>query len=286
MMGKEASIYRDWRSVAVAAWGASILLGMVCSGAAVASHAAGKLLVTGSGTMTPLIRDIAKRYEALHPGVKIEVRSGGSGRGISDIRTGKADIGMVSRALSDKEGNLTGFPIARDGVALVVHKDNPVKALTSRQIADIYAGRITNWKQVGGRDAAIAVFAAESGRSTSELFTQFLEISYSNIRAHQVLGDNPSRIRAVSENPSGIVFMSVGEAERTAQAGAPIRLLPMEGVPASSKTIRSGDYPIARALSLVTRDLPIGLAKEFITFSLSPQVADLLVKHDFVPYRD
>ncbi|MBI2311400.1 MAG: phosphate ABC transporter substrate-binding protein [Betaproteobacteria bacterium] len=277
---------RNWSSATVAALATFILLGLGCPGAAVASHTAGKLLITGSGTMTPLIRDIAKRYEAVHPGVRIEIQSGGSGRGLSDARTGKADIGMVSRALSDRESDLTGFPIARDGVALVVHKDNPVRALTNRQVADIYTGRITNWKQVGGRDAAIAVFAAESGRSTSELFTQFFEISYADIRAHQVLGDNPSRIRAISENPSGIVFMSVGEAERTAQAGAPIKLLPMEGVLATSKTIRSGDYPIARALSLVTKSLPTGLAKEFVNFCLSPQVADLIIKHDFVPYQD
>lgn len=277
-------MYRGLRSVTAAVWGVWILLGMGGFGAAVASHATGKLVVTGSGTMTPLVRAIAKRYETLHPGVRIDVRSGGSSRGIGDARTGKADIGMVSRALS--EGDLASFPIARDGVALVVHKDNPVAALTTRQIKDIYTGRITNWKQAGGRDAAIAVFAAEPGRSTSELFTQFLEISYADIRAHQVLGNNPGRIRAVSENPGGIVFMSVGEAERTAQAGAPIKLLPMEGVPASSKTILSGDDPIARALTLVTRGLPTGLAKEFISFALSPQVADLVIRHDFVPYQD
>lgn len=285
-MNGETSMYLNWPLATIAALGTVILLVMGCPGAAFPSHTSGKLLITGSGTMTPLIREIAKRYEALHPGVKIEVQSGGSSRGISDARTGKADIGMASRALSDKESDLNGFPIARDGVALVLHKDNPVSALSARQIAEIYTGRITNWKQVGGRDAAIAVFAAEPGRSTSELFTQFFEIRYADIRAHQVLGDNPSRIRAVSENPSGIVFMSVGESERTAQAGAPIKLLPMEGVPASSKTIRSGNYPIARALSLVTRELPTGLAKEFISYSLSPQVTNLVIGHDFVPYQD
>jgi len=236
--------------------------------------------------MAPLMKEIAARFETLHPGVRVEVKGGGSGRGISDAREGKADIGMCSRALTDREKDLQGFPIARDGVCLILHASNPVSALKSRQIADIYTGKVTNWKAVGGRDARIAVLTPAMTYSSTELFTTFFAISYSDIKTHQQVGDNATRITSLVANPDAITFVSVGEAERRAQAGAPIKLLPIDGVAASSKNIRSGNFPISRPLTLVTRGLPTGLAKQFIEFSLSSQVSDLVLAHDFVSYLD
>ena len=96
---------------------------------------------------------------------------GGSGRGISDARQGKADIGMVSRAPGESERDLSGLPIARDGVAIIGHKDNPVSALSDRQLLDIYSGKIANWRQVGGRDALLHVLAGppEGGSNCSAI---------------------------------------------------------------------------------------------------------------------
>lgn len=248
--------------------------------------AGGRLLLTGSSTMTPLMTEIGRRFEGLHPGVKVEVQSGGSGRGIADIRQGKTDIGMVSHALTDKEDDLYGFPIARDGVCLIVHRENPIRTLSDRQVVDIYTGRIANWRKVGGRDAPVVVLNAREGYGSVDLFTGYFKLKYESIKARQIVGDNRNRIRAVSDNPNAIVYVSVGEAERKAEAGAPIKLLPVGGVAATSGNIRSGNFPISRPLTLVTKSLPTGLAKEFIEFSLSSQVSDIILTHDFVPYRD
>jgi phosphate transport system substrate-binding protein len=141
---------------------------------------------------------------------------------------------MVSRALSDRERDLQGFPIARDGVAIVVHKDNPVRALTNQQIRDIYTGRTTRWISVGGADAAIAVVSRQEGRGSSDLFTDYFDLEYGEIRAQLVAGDNASALTAVADRPEAIVYVSVGEAEQRAQAGAPLRLLSLDGVEASS----------------------------------------------------
>lgn len=275
----------------------ALFLGLGCSGAsayegtgkkaaASSGKLAGKLVITGSGTMAPMVAEIAKRFQRLHPEVQIDVQAGGSGRGLSDARQGKADIGMVSRALTEEEGDVYGYPIARDGICMVVHKDNPVQTLTSQQVVKIYTGKIANWKKVGGKDTPIAVMNAEAGRSSAELFTHYFDVKYDDVKAQRVLGDNPARIKAIAENPEAIIYMSVGEAERSAQAGAPIKLLPLDGVAATSKNIRSGNFPISRALTLVSKELPKGLVKEFINFSLSPQVTEIIVKHDFVPYLD
>lgn len=247
---------------------------------------AGKLLITGSSTMAPMVAEIARRFQSLHPGVQIEVQMGGSGRGISDARLGKADIGMASRALTDEESALYNVAMARDGVCLIVHKDNPVRSLTDRQVADIYTGKITNWSKVGGRDAPIVVMAARGEAGSNELFTHFFKLKYSDMKAQRVLGDNLTRVKALLENPNGIAYISVGEAERQALAGVPIKLVPVAGVAATSRNIRSGDFPLSRPLTLVTRELPKGLPKAFIDFALSPEVTDIIRKYDFVPYLD
>lgn len=246
----------------------------------------GTLLLTGSSTMAPLMKEIGKRFREIHPAVRVEVQAGGSGRGIGDAREGKAQVGMVSRALTDKERDLYGFPIARDGVCIVVHSSNPVRKLTDRQVVDIYTGRIANWKAVGGRNAPITVLNPKQGYGSAELFSHYFNIRSTDIRAHREVGDNPTRIKAVTEDPNAVTYVSIGEAERKAQTGSPIKLLPMDGVPATNRNILSGNFPIFRPLTLVTKTLPTGLAKAFIEFSLSSQVTDLILAHDFVPYMD
>ena len=246
----------------------------------------GRLLLTGSSTMAPLMKEIGKRFQSLHAGVQVEVQAGGSGRGINDARLGKADIGMASRALTDKERDLYAFPIARDGVCVIIHMNNRVKALSDSQVADIFTGRTSNWKKVGGPEAPIIVLAAAERYSSTELFTHYFGLKYSDVKAHQTVGDNPTRIRAVVENPRSICYVSIGEAEREARAGAPIKLLPVDGVAATSRNVATSNFPISRPLTLVTKNLPAGLVKEFIEFSLSSQVFDLIPAFDFIPYSD
>lgn len=247
---------------------------------------ASRLLLSGSTTMAPLLVEVAKRFETLHPGIRIEVLMGGSGRGISDTRQGKSDIGMVSRTLGEGERDLHAMPIGRDGVAVIVHKDNPVAALTDRQLVDIYTGKTANWRQVGGRDAPLHVLAAPPEGGSSELISQYLQLPYDQIKAQRRVGPNAERNAAVAGDPQAIIWTSVGEAERGVRAGLPIKLLAVGGVTASSKNIRNGDYPISRPLSLVTRGAPTGTARTFVEFCVSSQITDLILAFDFVPYLD
>lgn len=266
-------------------WSRAVIAFCIAAGANAQSNQH-QLRIAGSSTMAPLVAAIAQRFHASHPKVEIQVESGGSGRGLADARAGKVDIGMVSRALGDADRDLYSLPIGRDGVAVVVHGSNPVRALSPRQVADIYTGKIHNWKQVGGRDAPIVVIKSEEKRSSSELFTHYFQLHYADLKSQMVAGDNAERIGLMLKHPNAILYMSVGEAERNAQKGVPLKLLPVEGIAATSRAIRSGDYPIARALTLVTRGTPSGLVKRFIEFAASAQVSDLVVAHDFVPYLD
>lgn len=246
----------------------------------------GRLLITGSSTMCPLVAEIGKLFQSLHPEVQIEVQCGGSGRGISDAREGKADIGMASRTLTEKEKDLYSFPIARDGISVIVRKDNPVKSLSDKQVADIYTGKITNWKAVGGVDAPITVVNPPKGYSSVELFTHYFKIEYDDVKAAVIAGDNPERIKAVVKDTNAIAYTSAGEAERTAKAGAPIKQLPFNNVMPTDRNIITGNYPITRPLTLVTKNLPSGMVKAFIEFCLSPAVVEVIERYDFVPYED
>ncbi len=242
-----------------------------------------KLVLTGSSTVAPLASEIAKRYEAEHPDVRIDVQSGGSSRGIADARQGAADIGLVSRQLKDSEQDLQAFTVAQDGVSVILHKENPMSQLSDQQVAAIYTKKVTNWKDLGGQDAPITVVNKAEGRSTLELFAQYFKLEPKDIKADVVIGDNEQGIKTVTGNPNAIGYVSIGSAEYSATHGSPIKLLPVKGIAASIANVTNEKFPISRPLNLVTKTTPTGLQKEFIEFARSPKVQDIVKQQYFVP---
>jgi len=264
-----------------------LLLAMLGGGCESSTGASGrtapdKLVVTGSSTVAPLASEIARRYEKLHPNVRIDVQTGGSSRGVADARKGLADIGMVSRALYEEEQDLHSFTIAQDGVCLIVHSSNPIETLSTKQVVAVYSGKITNWKDLGGDDGPIVVVNKAEGRSTLELFLHHFHLKNSDVKAEIVIGDNQQGIKTVTGNPQAIGYVSIGAAQYEAEQGAPLRLLPLEGSAATIDNVRSGQFPLSRPLNLVTLKEPIGLAKSFIDFAQSDEVQDLRAAQYFV----
>lgn len=242
-----------------------------------------KLVLTGSSTVAPLALEIGKRFEQHNPGVRVDVQSGGSSRGVADAGSGLADIGMVSRALKPEENNLVAYTIAMDGVGVILHSKNPLQSLTDEQIKAIYTGQITNWKELGGQDMRITVVNKAEGRSTLELFLHHFKLKNSEIKARVVIGDNPQGIKTVAGNPGAIGYVSVGAAEYEAAQGTPVKLLPMAGVAATVANVRAGRFPLSRPLNLVTQGEANGLAKRFLDFAGSNAVHDLVEAQFFVP---
>ncbi|MDD5460225.1 MAG: phosphate ABC transporter substrate-binding protein [Methylococcales bacterium] len=242
-----------------------------------------KLVLTGSSTIAPLAAEIGKRFESFHSNVRVDVQTGGSSRGISDARAGLANIGMASRGLKEDEKDLLNFTIALDGVSIILNKSNPVNALDKQQIIDIYTGKIANWKEVGGNDAAITVVSKAEGRSTLELFLHYFSLKNTDIKPQVIIGDNQQGIKTVAGNPDAIGYVSVGAAEYEAGQGAVIKLLPLAGIAASVENVRNRSFPLSRPLNLVTRGEPGGVARQFIDFASSPQVNDLIEAQFFVP---
>ncbi len=242
-----------------------------------------RLVLTGSSTVAPLAAEIGRRFEALHSNVRVDVQTGGSSRGINDVRSGLADIGMASRALKENESGLFSFTIATDGIGMIVNRANPVTALDRQQIIDIYTGKITDWQAVGGNADPITVVNKAEGHSTLELFLHHFDLQNSAVKAHVIIGDNQQGIKTVAGNPDAIGYVSIGSAEYEAQHDAAIKLLPLDGVAASVENVQNGAFPLARPLNLVTRSEPAGIIKAFIEFARSRQVDDLVMAQYFVP---
>lgn len=249
---------------------------------ATANALSGQLTLTGSSTVAPLAAEIGKRFESLHPGVRVDVQTGGSSRGIADARRGSADIGMASRALKPDETDLAAHTIALDGISLIVQKDNPIRELDDAQVVAIYRGEIGNWKDVGGVDAPITVVNKAEGRSTLELFLAHYQLDNADIKASIVIGDNAQGILTAASNPHAIGYVSIGTAAFEAAQGTAIKLLPMAGIAPSLDTVRDGSFPLSRPLNLVTHGEVSPLGQAFIDFAMSPAVNDLIEAEYFV----
>lgn len=248
-------------------------------------QAAETLVLTGSSTVAPLVAEMGKQFEMSRPGTRIDVQTGGTSRGIRDARQGLAHIGLVSRSLSDTERDLIAYPIALDGIAMIVHKSNPIRELSRQQIVDIYTGKITDWSELGWTKGTIVVENKAEGRSTLELFLQYFKLPAADIRAAVIVGDNQEAIKIVAGNPRAVGYVSIGSAVYEAEIGTPIRPLPMDGVAPSIEAVKNLSFPITRELNLITKNQPSGTAKEFIAFAQSDDVRNIVKDYFFVPYR-
>jgi phosphate transport system substrate-binding protein len=260
---------------------AALLLAGACTGCRPPARSVSNIVLTGSGGMTPLMREIGQRFETAHPDVHVDVQAVGSTRGVTDARQGLADIGMVARPLKPDESSLHAVPIARDGMCLIVHRTNPVTKLGDEQIVRMYTRGISNWKPLGGADSPITLVHMKDGLALLELFLDHFKLRPSQIRADVLVNDSEQGIQAVSERPGAIGYVSCSRAEGVGES-VPIRVLLFEGITPTAAHVRDGTYPLSRPLNLVTREEPKGLTRDFIDFARSNAVVDLIEKYHFV----
>lgn len=253
-----------------------------------ASHGTAQALdirITGSSTIAPLVLEISKLFEAKNPGIRVFVETGGSGKGILDVRRGLADVGMISREPLPDETDLVAHTIARDGLALIVGADNPVSELTTDQIREIFTGGVRNWSEVGGDDRRIIVVSKGEGRATSEVLNEFLGLTADQIRGDVIAAENAQMIKTVSVTPGSIGYVSIGAALVDIEFGVPISMIGLGSAPPTDAAVADGSYEAVRPLDLVTLGEPEGAVRDFVEFSMSPEVADIVTSLTFVPVR-
>ncbi|MEN6530279.1 MAG: phosphate ABC transporter substrate-binding protein [Anaerolineaceae bacterium] len=248
------------------------------------TSASGSLSLAGSTTVQPLAEKLAESFMSTNPDVQIDVQGGGSSVGVKAAGEGTSDIGMASREIKQEE--LTQFPnlqvhvIARDGIAVVVHPDNPVSDLSLDQIRDIFSGKIVNWSEVGGADAAITVAAREEGSGTRDAFMEMVMGKDALIVDSAILQSSNGAIRTVvSTTPNVIAFLSFGYLDESTKA------VSIGGAAATEENAASGVYPVVRPLNLLTNGAPEGLVKAFLDFVLSPEGQKMVREEGYIPVK-
>ncbi|MGI6721123.1 MAG: phosphate ABC transporter substrate-binding protein [Anaerovoracaceae bacterium] len=220
------------------------------SGDSSGSKDSGKITIAGSTSVQPLSEFLAQNYTKDNKDVKIDVQGGGSGQAAKSLQEGIAQIGALSREVEDEEKETIKkeYTIAMDGVAVVVNKDTDVDDLTIKQLKDIYTGKITNWSQVGGKSADIAVVSREEGSGTRGAFTEITGVLEKNGDQEKdnttkdaiVQSSTGSVIETVGSTPNSIGYVSLEAVDDSVKA------LKVEGVKCTADTIKDKSYKISR----------------------------------------
>ncbi|MDQ7836159.1 MAG: phosphate ABC transporter substrate-binding protein [Humidesulfovibrio sp.] len=242
----------------------------------------GKIDIAGGTAHIPVMKEAAKRIMQKAPGLRITVAGGGSGVGVQKVGEGLVDIGNTGRALSEAEVakyGLKSFAFAIDGVAAVVHPKNPVNALTHQQVQDIFAGKITNWKQVGGRDAAIHLYTRDEASGTREVFWGVMLKKGQIAPSANVVSSNGAMKSALSGDMDGIGYVSIGHIDQT------IKAPDLDGVAPTQDNAKSGKYPVLRKLYMNTKGEPTGVVAAFISYIQGPEGAAITASDGYIPTK-
>ncbi len=227
----------------------------------------------GSTSMNDVMLALIEGFKSVQPGVTVNYNGSGSGSGISGVLAGSCDLGLSSRGLTDDEkaeGAVENV-IAKDGVAVVVNPENPVTELTSEQIAKIYTGEITNWSEVGGNDAEIAVFGRDSASGTRSAFEEILGIQDKCVYLNEY-SSTGDVIGNVASNPNAIGYASLSAVDETVTA------VSVDGVAPTEATVADGSFPIQRPFVIVTVEGTelSEAAQAFLNYAMSADVADII----------
>ena len=235
----------------------------------------GTVATDGSTSMEKVIGALSESFMANNADATVTYNPTGSGSGITAVQEGTCDIGLSSRALKDEEkaAGLKETILAYDGIAIIVHPDNPVSDLTIEQIAQLYTGEITNWKDVGGNDAQVVLIGREAASGTRDGF-ESITGTKDKCQYRQELTSTGDVITAVSQNPDAIGYASLASIKDSVKA------LNVDGVTPSEDTVKDGSYKVQRPFVLVTAEgkalTPV--AQAFFDYAASPDAAAIIAK--------
>ncbi len=251
---------------------------------AAGSASADSVLIKGSTTVLPIAQATLEAFMKADPGTMISLSGGGSGEGIKALIDGVADIAMSSRQLKPAEAELAKArgvnpvetKVAIDAIVPIVHVGNPVNDLSLDQLSQIYQGKITNWKEVGGRDLQIVPISRDSSSGTFEAWGELILKGAKVTPRAQLQASNGAIVQAVSKNRYALGYIGLGYLDKLVKA------LSVNGVRASEKTASMRTYPVSRALYMFTNGEPKGDAHRYIRFVLSPAGQALIRREGFV----
>jgi phosphate transport system substrate-binding protein len=249
------------------------------------SFAGSSIVIKGSTTVLPIAQGTVEAFMKKHPEIQISLSGGGSGEGIKSLIDKTADIATSSREIKKEEVELAkaknvnpiAHVIASDAIVPVVHPKNKVKNLSIDQLSQIYQGKITKWKEVGGDDLKIVVISRDSSSGTFESWDHFVMKKAKVTPQAQMLASSGAVVTAVAKNKYAIAYVGIGYINKSIQP------LQVNGVTASAQTALSKEYPLSRELYMYTDGDPKGNIAQYIDFVKSSEGQKIVVKEGFVP---
>ncbi len=261
----------------------TVILFSGCNGPSGDGAATTKITIAGSTTVQPISTKAVEVYAAQNPNIQISVQGGGSGTGIKMVSEGSVDIGASSREVKDSEmqanPDLVKHTVAYDGIAVVVHATNSINYLTKQQVQDIFAGKITNFKEVGGPDKEIVAVIREEGSGTRATFEELVmdDGDVPNAANSLQKPSNGAVKATVAGNENAIAYLGIGYIDET------VNLVSVDNVKPTKASIADGSYPISRGLYYITKGQPTGEVKNFIDFVKSSEGQEIVEEEGFIP---
>lgn len=222
------------------------------------------ITAAGSTAMGPLLAELAAAYRERNSQVTIEIQGGGSEMGQQLLARGQADLGMLSWPPQKLGDGVQLFPVARDGIALIVHPDNRLEGLSMREAQEIFSGRLLNWQALDGPTMSIQVVSREEGSGTRAAFEARLMAGVPVTPAAIMLPHSRAVLEFVARNPNAIGYISWALVDET------VHILSLEGIAPNLETIGADSYPLVRELALLAPVQPTPEVADFIKFALSP----------------
>jgi phosphate transport system substrate-binding protein len=247
------------------------------------------LTIDGSTTVGPIADAFAEYFKSVYPNLEITVKKTGSGDGATALIDGRCDIATMSRFMKTGAGEEFSkavannvYPVAHvvamDGVCVVVHPSNPVKALTSGQVRDIYMGKITDWNRVGGPSMPIVVISRDTSSGTYETFESLIMKKQPMAANVEYVNANPQAQARVRTTQGAVGYVGLGFLEG-------VKALQIDGIMPTRQTVANGSYPVSRPLFMFTSGYPkLGsTVHKFVTFYLTEKGQELVEAKGYVP---
>jgi len=238
------------------------------------------ITIAGSTSVMPFTEKLAEHFMVDHKNFVIDVQGGGSTAGIQATINNTVDIGMSSRELKENEKKLNTITICHDGIAVIVHPDNPVYMLSLAQIRQIFSGRITNWRELGWINRKIDAVSREEGSGTRSAFEDLIMKDKEIDDGTMVQDSNGSVKEVVATDPYAIGYISMGLVDKK------VKPIAIDKVNPSIKTIKSGRYKIVRPFLYVTNGELDDKTKQFVDYVLSKEGQKILKNEGLVGFYD
>ena len=241
----------------------------------------GSLDIAGGTAHIPVMKLAAQAIMERYPDIRITVAGGGSGVGVQKVGEGLVQIGNTGRALKDTEiakYGLVTFPFAIDGVAVAVNPANGVTGLTKAQVKDVFAGKVTNWKDLGGADAPISLYVREDGSGTRETFEERALDKGTSAPSANVVNSNGAMKTAIAQDKNAIGYVGIGHVDESVKGVA------VDGMVPSQEGAADGSYTVTRLLYMNTKGEPEGLTKLFVDYIYSEDGKGFISQSGYIPY--